>query len=115
MQPILSISPICKNIYSEYYATHVKRKGKNSFKTIRLSDRISEHDIANKCNNITRMREAGERQFRIEANNDSEKSMKALVEFGLRFGKKVEPFLKTVKIPPRNKTEERWTITLIFS
>lgn len=60
------------------------------------------------------MHEHGERSFRIESNNDSEKSEQILKEFCLMFGKKVEPRLKTFKVPPRNKTEERWICHILF-
>lgn len=99
--PILSVSWVCKHVYSQYYHAHIKRKGKNEFKAIRLSDRISEHDIQFKYQNLKRMHEAGERKFRLEATNDSEKAEKVLKEFAKLFGKRVEPYLKTFKFAPR--------------
>jgi hypothetical protein len=36
------------------------------------------------------------------------------VEFAKLFGKKVEPQIKTVKVPPRDKEEDRWAATLLF-
>lgn len=46
------------------------------------------------------MHEEGERRFRLEATNDSEKAEKVLIEFAKLFGKRVEPHLKTFKNPP---------------
>ena len=60
------------------------------------------------------MHNQGERKFRIEANNDSDKAEKVIKEFARMCGKKADPYLKAFKIPPTYKVEERWICNLNF-
>ena len=82
---------MCKAIYSEYYQTHLKKRGKGAHKTIRFTERINENDMLTKYNNVERLRGEGERRFRLEATTDTSKAERVLMRFGELFGKRVEP------------------------
>lgn len=111
--PILAVSTFRKRVYSEYFMAHVKRRGKEGFKSIRIGERIEDNDIRTKIDNIQRLVRNGERRFRLTALNDSERSEKVLVEFGKLFGKEVEPRLSAFRNAKR-QLEERWVCELTF-
>lgn len=92
---------------------HIKRRGKEGFKSIRIGEKIEDNDIRTKIDNIHRMMRNGERRFRLTALNDSERSEKVLVEFGKLFGKEVEPYISSFR-NARRQVEERWVCNLIF-
>lgn len=113
IHPILTLGAFRRHIYSEYFLAHVKRRGREGWKHVRLGERIEDNDIRTKIDNINRMVRAGERRFKLHALNDSDRSQRVLVEFAKLFGKEVEPYLQSVTNTARKK-EERWAGELIF-
>ena len=107
------MSTFRKHVYSEYFMGHVKRRGREGWKNIRLGERIEDNDIRTKIDNINRMVRAGERRFKLHSLNDSDRSQRVLIEFGKLFGREVEPYLHTVTNSNRKK-EERWAGELVF-
>ena len=113
IHPILTMSTFRKHVYSEYFLAHIRRRGREGWKHVRLGERIEDNDIRTKIENVNRMMKAGERRFKLHSLNDSDRSRQMLIEFAKFFGKDVEPYLHTV-LNANKKKEERWSCDLIF-
>jgi hypothetical protein len=46
--PVLSVSPLRRHIYTEYYLRHICKKGNQGQKGVRLGEKIEANDIRTK-------------------------------------------------------------------